>query len=130
MTAWRLYVCGDAAQYPPLRCLKTKHIPRYGEDEGKSERRLRSENLRRRLEEFNNLFLPVEQAVKAANAWVDNPSPEQLTHMFNIGKSAIDIGAVTAKGRKRRVDQLLWRTHHKEYKKKLKVAQIPAPMEE
>jgi hypothetical protein len=104
-----------------LYCLRdlNSHICPYRKLESKDLTELKE---KKRLSDVFALMRPVEQALKQQKLWNRNPTVEQVNEMWELGGPVIAVDGVTKQGRKRRLKQLAWSTHLREYRKRPHIA--------
>ncbi len=73
------------------------------------------------LSDVKALMRPVENALKQRKLWHRNPTIEQVNEMWEVGRPIIAVESTTKKGRKRRLTQLAWSTHLREYRERSRV---------
>jgi hypothetical protein len=111
-TAWHHYCRGDPARLtPPLRVLKWSDLRK---------------GLRQQLREFKSLMVPMEERLKELGEWVEMPSHSQAQAMYDsVFREFLTISPRTPTGRKRRVEQISWKTIVRESKRR-KAATVSA----
>ena len=73
-----------------------------------------TKDAKRRLGDLRWLMESVEEAVRGGGAWSESPSEAVVRDMFVLGGPAIALPTVTSRKRKRRNNQLDWKTVAKE----------------
>ena len=73
---------------------------------------------KKRLSDVMALMRPIESALKRQKKWYPEPTVDQVNEMWEAGEPIISIESVTKKGRRRRLNQLAWSTHLREYRKR------------
>lgn len=109
ITAFRLWFRGNATlNYPPIRHLATRRLNR---------------RVQQSYSEWKCLMKWMEEAVVAtdASAWKDEPSDDEMTAMFELGKTALLREPTVGQKRKRRVEQLTVSTLVRLMRKKRRV---------
>lgn len=96
LVAWQIWCCGNALKrYVPLRRIDSKDLA--------------NRNLAKRLSDFRFVMVHLESLAKTANCYVDNPTVEQATVMFETIEEQILPPALSQN--RHRVHQLKWRTY-------------------
>ena len=104
-TMFQLYCLGDRNSHiGPYRNLDSTDLP--------------DQRQKKRLSDMFALLRPVETALKRQKQWQINPTIEQVNEMWELGAPIIEVDHTTAKGRKRRIKQLAWSTHLREYRRR------------
>jgi hypothetical protein len=107
-TLFQLYCLGDQnAHIGPYRQLESRDFV--------------SAEQKKRLSDMFALMRPVESAMKQQQRWQRRPNVDQVNEMWETGANIIAVEARTPKGRKRRIKQLAWSTHLREYRKRPQV---------
>jgi hypothetical protein len=104
-TMFQLYCLGDRNTHiSPYRKLESTDLP----------------NLRqkKRLSDMFASLRPIETALKRQKQWKVNPTIEEVNEMWELGAPIIEVDDATPQGRKRRIKQLAWSTHLREYRKR------------
>ena len=90
------WCCGNPSRnIPPLRKIKSKKLPR---------------KKHRLYNNFKFMMLMVESEAKRQKLWKDNLSPAEAADILTKTRHVLKIPDKTPKGRKRRLDQLMWTT--------------------
>ncbi len=104
-TLFQLYCLGDRnSRISPYRNLESTDLPDLRQ--------------KKRLSDMFALLRPVESALKRQKQWTNNPTIEQVNEMWELGAPIIEVDGATPQGRKRRIKQLAWSTHLREYRKR------------
>jgi hypothetical protein len=104
-TLFQLYCLGDQnTRIGPYRKLESTDLPDLRQ--------------KKRLSDMFALLRPVETALKKQKQWTSSPTIEQVNEMWELGAPIIAVDGSTPKGRKRRIMQLAWSTHLREYRKR------------
>ncbi len=112
--AFILWTCGNLEKkYPAFRLLSPQDMP--------------TPNLRKRFSDLKNFMEVLEKRAKSANdpcwprmqrglAWKDSLTLVEARAAFDKVATVIAIPSKTGKGRDRRVEQMAWTSHFKEWK--------------
>jgi hypothetical protein len=104
-TMFQLYCLGDQNTHiGPYRKLESTDLPDLRQ--------------KKRLSDMFALLRPIETALKKQKQWKANPTIEHVNEMWELGGPIIAVDGSTPKGRKRRIMQLAWSTHLREYRKR------------
>ncbi|MEZ0209060.1 MAG: hypothetical protein ACAH17_02710 [Candidatus Paceibacterota bacterium] len=109
-TMFQLYCLGDRNSHIcPYRKLESTDLPDLRQ--------------KKRLSDMFALLGPVEAALKRQKQWQLNPTIDQVNEMWELGAPIIAVDHKTPKGRERRLKQLAWSTHLREYRKRPREAE-------
>lgn len=81
---------------------------------------------KKRLSDMNALMNPLVNHLKDSGRWVAQPTVQQVNEMWEVAKDVIAVEANTQHGRQRRLRQMAWSTHLKEYRKRSRNGEVIA----
>ena len=97
LEAWQHWCCGNRKLgYPPHKFIQAKHLPKG--------------NTRKQLSDYRFLMMRIVDKARQLKIYKNKMTMKEANEIFELCKDVVEVSKCTGRSRKRRRDQLGWRS--------------------